>query len=297
MAEADDLFARGARTLAGGGVPRDLASARDLFRRAGGAGRKDAAVIYANFVASGVGAPPDWQGGMSLLRGLAEIDRRCRTQLERIEAMALTPEGDPMTRPEGETVCETPHITRFGAFFTPAECAYLAAAARPMLEPSVVVDAATGRQIRDPVRTSDGIGFTWPLENPTIHALNRRIAAASGTAVAQGEPLQVLRYRPGDQYRTHFDAIPGFANQRILTMIVWLNEDYQGGETWFATPGLSLRGEAGDAILFRNTGPDGRRDPDAAHAGLPVRAGEKLIASRWIREREFELPVGRDRAG
>jgi prolyl 4-hydroxylase len=58
-----------------------------------------------------------------------------------------------------------------------------------------------------------------------------------------------------------------------------------------------LRGKAGDAILFRNSGADGGRDPNAAHAGLPVRAGEKLIASRWIREREFELPVGRDQAG
>ena len=92
-----------------------------------------------------------------------------------------------------------------------------------MLEPSVVVDSATGRQVRDPLRTSDGIGFTWPLENPAVHALNRRIAAASGTDVERGEPLQVLRYKPGEQYRTHFDAIPGFANQRVMTMIVWLN--------------------------------------------------------------------------
>lgn len=297
MTEGDLLFQQAVSALAGSGRPRDLAEARELFRRAGEAGRHDAAVIHANFTASGVGAPGDWRGGMALLRGLAERDRRCRTQYERIAAMALSDDGDPLSAPEGETVCEAPHITRFSAFFTAEECDYLAEAARPMLEPSVVVDRATGRQVRDPVRTSDGIGFTWPLENPAIHALNRRIAAASGTEVDRGEPLQVLRYRPGDQYRTHFDAIPGFANQRVLTMLVWLNEDYQGGETWFATPALALRGAKGDAILFRNVGPDGRRDPDSAHAGRPVAAGEKLIASRWIRERRFELPVGRDRAG
>jgi prolyl 4-hydroxylase len=293
MNEADSLFARAARTLAGDGVARDLASARKLFGRAGALGRREAAVIHANFVAAGVGAPADWKRGIVLLRSLAERDRRCRAQLERIDAMALTPEGDPADPPEGETICETPHIVRFEALFTADECTYLAAAARPMLEPSVVVDAATGRQVRDPVRTSDGIGFPWPLENPAIHALNRRIAAASGTGVDQGEPLQVLRYRPGDQYRTHYDSIPGFANQRILTMIVWLNEDYEGGETHFPAPALSLKGKTGDAILFRNAGPDGRRDPAAAHAGLPVTAGEKLIASRWIRERTFEMPVGR----
>ncbi len=295
MNEADGLFEQAARALLGTDGKRDLAAARDLFRRSGEAGRSHAAVIHANFVAAGVGAPPDWQRGVSLLRGLAATDPRCCGQLERIEAMALTASGDPAAPPAGEIVCEQPHVTHFESLFTPEECRYLAEAARPMLEPSVVVDATTGRQVRDPVRTSDGIGFPWPLENPAIHALNRRIAAASVTDVGQGEPLQVLRYRPGDQYRTHFDAIPGFANQRILTMIVWLNADFEGGETHFPTPGLSLRGRTGDAILFRNAGPDGRRDPDAAHAGLPVTSGEKLIASRWIRERAFELPI--DRAG
>jgi prolyl 4-hydroxylase len=165
-----------------------------------------------------------------------------------------------------------------------------------MLEPAVVVDPASGRQVRDKVRVCDSVGFTWPLENPAVHALNRRIAAATGTTPGQGEPLQVLRYRPGGEYRPHFDAIPGFANQRVMTLLVWLNDGYEGGETHFPTPGLKLKGRPGDALLFRNTGPDGRRDPASGHAGLPVTAGEKLIASRWIRERPFEMPVG-ERAG
>ena len=161
-----------------------------------------------------------------------------------------------------------------------------------MLQPAVVVDPVSGRQRPDPVRVCDGAGFPWPLENPAIHALNRRLAAASGSAPEQGEPLQVLRYRPGGEYKPHFDAIPGFANPRTMTFLVWLNQDYEGGETFFPTPGLRLKGRAGDAILFRNTGVDGRRDPAAGHAGLPVTAGEKLIASRWIREKAFEMPLG-----
>jgi prolyl 4-hydroxylase len=295
MNEADGLFEQAARALRGVDGTRDLAAARDLFRRSAHAGRVQAAVIHANFVAAGVGAPPEWQRGLFLLRNLAATERRSRVQLDLIGAMTLTEDGDPVEPPVGEPVCDRPEIVRFDSFLTSDECRYLMLLAGPMLEPSVVVDASTGRQSPDPVRTSDGVGFPWPLEDPLIHALNRRIAAASGTAAGQGEPLQVLRYRPGDQYRTHFDAIPGFTNQRILTMIAWLSEDYEGGETHFPTPGLSLKGKAGDAILFRNTGPDGRRDPDAAHAGMSVSAGQKWIASRWIRERTFELPV--DRAG
>ena len=292
MAEPDALFEAAAAKLRGVGGARDLAGARELFRQAGGAGRVDAAVIYANLLAAGVGGPRDWGGAVRLLAALAKVNPRSRGELERIQAMALHADGGPRSIPAGEPLCEAPAITRFDGLFSTAECAWLAAAAAPMLEPAVVVDPATGRQVRDPVRVCDSAGFPWPLENPAIHALNRRLAAASGTAPEQGEPLQVLRYRTGGEYKPHFDAIPGFDNPRTMTFLVWLNEDYEGGETFFPTPGLKLKGRTGDAILFRNAGPDGRRDAAAGHAGLPVARGEKRIASRWIRARPFEMPLG-----
>ena len=276
--DADALFAEAAAALRGNRVPE----ARDLFRRAGEAGSHAAAVIHCNLVASG----EDWGRGLRLLVALAATDKRCRRQAELIRAMNLS------ATVTGDVVSAAPQITQFRGFFTPAECRYLAEAAAPMLAPSVVVDPATGAQRPDPVRVSDSMGFTLPLENPAVHALNQRIAAASGSSAAQGEPLQVLRYRPGGEYRPHFDAIPGFANQRILTMIVWLNEDYEGGETMFMKTGLKVKGRTGDALLFRNALPDGTRDPDSGHAGLPVTRGEKWIASRWIRARPFEMPVG-----
>lgn len=277
--DADALFEKAAARLRA----NEVAEARDLFAQAGAAGHREAAAIYCNLTASG----GDWERGIALLRALAEISPRCRRELAIVEAI------DPDAAvPAGTVLGEAPHLTLFEALFTRAECDYLAEAAAPMLARSVVVEAATGRQRPDPVRVSDSVGFTLPLENPAVHALNRRIAAASGTDVVQGEPLQVLRYRPGGEYKPHFDAIPGFANQRILTMIVWLNEDYEGGETMFMKTGAKVKGRAGDALLFRNALADGSRDPDCAHAGLPVTRGEKWIASRWIRARPFEPPVG-----
>ena len=292
MADASSLFRMAAAKLRGEGGERDSAAALELFRQSAGLGRMEAAVVYANLLAASIGGPRRWGDSLRLLAALAQANPRSRLELERIEAMALDGEGDPIEAPKGEPLCQAPAITRFERLFTPAECAWLAAAAEPMLAPAVVVQPGTGRQLRDPVRICDSVGFTWPLENAAIHALNRRIAAASGTRPEQGEPLQVLRYRPGGEYRPHFDAITDFANQRTMTMLVWLNDDYEGGETHFPTPGLKLKGRTGDAILFRNVGPDHRADPASGHAGLPVTAGEKRIASRWIRERPFEMPVG-----
>lgn len=288
MAEADNLYERAADLLRLGDAP----SARKLFRRAGELGRRDSAVIYVNFLASGTGGTRDWPAALTLLRQLATVNPRSARELAVIDAMALTEEGDPRTVPEGEVICTSPYIVTFRNLFSVAECHYLVAAATPMFEPALVVDPRTGGQIPDPFRICDSCGFTAPLENPAVHALSRRLAAASETAVDQGETLQILRYTAGGEYKPHYDAIPGFVNQRTMTMLVWLNADYEGGETWFPEASLALKGQPGDGILFRNTGADGDPDPASAHAGRLVTAGEKIIASRWIRDRRFEPPVG-----
>jgi prolyl 4-hydroxylase len=163
------------------------------------------------------------------------------------------------------------------------------AAAEGLLEPAVVTDPATGRLIRHPVRTSWGAVIGPTREDPVIRALNRRIAAISGTPVDHGEPLSVLRYAPSQHYRPHLDGLAGVANQRVWTAIVYLNQGFRGGETQFPRAGLTIVPRTGDAILFRNTLADGRPDPHSLHAGLRLLAGTKWVATRWIRARRYDV--------
>jgi prolyl 4-hydroxylase len=285
---ADALFALGLWRLGGHIVTLDVQQARDLFLRAGEAGRLDGARTYVNLLAAGVGGPADWPDALARLRGMADGgDARSRAALALLDAMALAEDGGPVSVPQGEPICESPRALRFDDIFTPAECAYLIEAATPLMSPSVVVDERSGRLVPHPIRTSDTALFPWLLADPAITALNRRLAVASGTALDQGEPLQVLRYTPGQQYRDHLDAIAGASNQRIMTMIVYLTDDYDGGETRFVQAGIDHRGRRGDALLFHNALADGRADPRSEHAGLPVTRGAKLIASRWIRAKPF----------
>jgi len=264
-------------------VPRDFAMARDLYRLAGQAGIIEGIRRYIAFLAAGAGGPRDWAQSLVILGELAKIDSAAARQLSLVRGMRLTDSGDPVAVPSGETLCESPRIVRFYDFLSAAECAWMAEAAEPMFEPAPTVDERTGRLIMNPVRTSDTAVFPWVAENPAVHALNRRIAAASATRAEQGEPLQVLRYAAGQEYRPHIDAVPGLANQRIFTMLVWLNEDYEGGETRFIETGLTVKGRMGDALLFENVDAEGRPDTRMVHAGLPVTRGVKLLASRWIR--------------
>ena len=183
----------------------------------------------------------------------------------------------------------TPRIERLPAFLTADECRYLAEIALPSLSPSVVIDPRSGQAMHDPVRTALSIGFPFVAEDPVLHAINRRIAAATGTRYEQGEPLQVLSYQAGQEYKLHSDALPGGGNQRARTFLVVLSEGFSGGATAFPRLGLELTGKPGDALSFINTDSAGQPDPAMWHAGLPVGHGRKLMLSKWIRERDLDL--------
>jgi prolyl 4-hydroxylase len=266
-------------------VEQDFALVRMLYLRAAKAGIIEALRRLIALVGVGVGGPRDWQMSLEMLEEFAGIDAIAARQLALVKRMSLTPDGDPAQEPVGEMLSESPRILRFPGLFTAEECDYLCKAANPLFEPAHTVEEHTGRTLRNPIRTSDTAVFPWVGENPVIHALNRRLAAASGTDVQRGEPLQILRYQPGQEYKQHTDAIPGLENQRIKTMLVYLNDDFEGGETTFPKLDLAIRPARGEGLLFTNVNADGKPDPAVLHAGLPVKIGVKFLASRWIRER------------
>src|SRR3569623_3415733 len=119
--------------------------------------------------------------------------------------------------PGGESLSQSPTILRFPGALSEAERMHIAGVAHADLQPAVVVDPNSGLNVAHPIRSSFGTALGPAQEDLVIIALNRRIAAMTGTAVENGEPLQVLRYTPGQQYSLHSDALPGAANQRTVT--------------------------------------------------------------------------------
>lgn len=279
--------------ISGDMVRRNLADARSLLGRAAAMGDDQAALLHASFLASGVGGAPQWQIAFAEIARLAPKQRKARAQLDLLRTMDLDEGGFPARPPETRPLSNSPWAVASDAFLSQAECTYLRGALEQELQPSVVVDPATGHMVPHPVRTSDGAVYGVFAEDLVVGAINRRIAALSGTGLGQGEPLQLLRYRPGAEYRAHMDALPSEPNQRVMTALVYLSDDYEGGETRFLRTGLDFRGRTGDALLFRNAKEDGAPDPMSLHAGLPVTRGVKYIASRWIRARSFIFPPPR----
>ena len=270
-------------TWRGGLAEQDPVRARMIYEQAARRGHSKARPIVTNLLASGVAGMRDWGQAMTRLRDEARTDPARRRALDLIEAMAVNDEGDPISVPQGKRLSTDPDVQLFSGLFTAAECQHLMQATGNAFEPSMVFDS-NRRLVRDEIRTSDGATIHWLIEDPAISALNRRISMVSETAYENGEALALLRYSPGQEYRPHFDFVSGAANRRLKTALVYLNDDYEGGETQFVQTGLAVKGAAGDVILFSNEGAGGGPNPLSEHAGLPLKRGMKYLATRWIRE-------------
>ncbi|MGH8274622.1 MAG: 2OG-Fe(II) oxygenase, partial [Gammaproteobacteria bacterium] len=193
-----------------------------------------------------------------------------------------------------ETLCATPSVKYAEAVLSPLECAWLRTSARPELKPSRILDPVTRRPRADPIRTSTAMNFGLPIAPVFVARLVERIASGAGLAAANGEPLAVLRYLPGQQYRAHRDALGRekllhdplrASGDRIATTLVYLNEPRAGGATAFPFLELQVEPRIGRLLIFRNMDDAGEAAQNAIHTGMPVTAGSKWLASLWLRER------------
>jgi prolyl 4-hydroxylase len=278
------LFELAKRKLGSADGARDVKEALRLLTQAAASGHVEAIRLKATLVGNGTGGPRDPDKATKLLRRIEKADPYAAVQLA--SAAAMRKPGEIRQLPV-RRLCEDPPVRAIEGLLTPQECRYIRILAEPELEPSFVLDPRTGRRIPHPVRTSSGMSFGPTIEDRVIQLINDRLALVTGTRAEQGEPLHVLRYQPGQEYRPHVDALPGTANQRHWTVLVYLNDGYEGGATRFDLLGIEFAGREGDALIFRNVDAAGGGEPRARHAGLPVLQGTKWLATRWIRAKRY----------
>ncbi|MEO7814014.1 MAG: 2OG-Fe(II) oxygenase [Sphingomicrobium sp.] len=282
---ADAQNKAGELCLRGMAGPVDLKQANRWIAKAAAQGQPDALRTAAYFTAAGVGSAADPAKALAMLQALAPNDRFVAVQLAFLDHVQCEAK---LATAERRLISADPHIELIVGLFSPAECRYLQLVAQPWLEPAMIY-AATGEGMRDPHRDSDNMVIAPMTEDLVVQAINRTIAAASATQIGWGEPLHVLRYVPGQQYRPHHDA-HAFApveKRRIATALLYLNDAYEGGETNFPELGITVRGGIGDLLIFNNLDPASMPDPRMIHAGLPITAGEKWLATRWIRGADY----------
>ncbi len=193
---------------------------------------------------------------------------------------------------EPEAVCETPAARAFRAVFSPEECEYVIAASARLLAPSQISDPRTGAPVQDPYRTSLTAILSLVDLDLALVMINRRLAAMAGRPPETGECLGVLYYAEGHEYRPHCDWLPpgpdlDRGGQRSATGLIYLNDEYDGGETHFLVPDLAFKGGTGDVLVFENLSDEGDPTPHSRHSGRPVLEGKKWLGSTWYREKNY----------
>jgi len=83
------------------------------------------------------------------------------------------------------------------------------------------------------------------------------------------EAINFVRYQPGQHFSVHSDH--GFSYSCTLSSVMYLNDDYEGGELWFPYLDIKFKPEYGDIVLFPST-------YIFAHASLKVTSGVKYAA-------------------
>jgi prolyl 4-hydroxylase len=192
------------------------------------------------------------------------------------------------------SVMHEPNIVVIGNFLSNEECEGLIEGAKPRMARSLTVATQTGGEELNADRTSNGM-FYARAENELVTRIERRLAQLTRWPLDNGEGLQILHYRPGAEYKPHYDYFepsePGTptilkrGGQRVATILMYLHEPTKGGGTVFPDVKLEVAPKRGHAVFFSYNRP--HPSSKSLHGGAPVIEGEKWIATKWLREGKF----------
>ena len=188
-------------------------------------------------------------------------------------------------------------IEEIDDFLTAEECDKLIQLASVRLEPSRVY--TDKEDLNDTTNRKSTQAWLNSTHDPLITKISEKVAQLSGYPIENQEDLQVVKYESGGFFKTHYDACEGTksfcermngdAGPRLLTYIVYLNDDYEDGETAFPYLKKKVIPKKGKCAIFRSTDEEsGKLIRQSLHGGEPVKNGQKWICNKWVRENKYK---------
>lgn len=117
-----------------------------------------------------------------------------------------------------------------------------------------------------------------------VSVIQRLLFEHYGIRFPHAEACSILRYRQGQSYRRHVDNLllgsrleeaERGVPTRDVSVVGYLNDDFEGGETYFDRQDLTVRPLQGAALVF----PSFFTFP---HQALPVKRGQKYAFTTWL---------------
>lgn len=290
------------RLLVGDRAPKSPKHALYLLGEAAKAGEARALARLASLMAAGAYVRQDWHQALQLLgQAAAAGDAAARGQLGCLQPPAAPPaDWQEMAQrvplrywlqaADGELLHE--NVRRVAELVPLPVCAWLIGRAQGRLQPALVYDAVSREHQIHEMRTNTMALFDYSTFDVVQFLVQARMSHACGYPMQHFEAPMVLHYEVGQQITPHFDFIDAKASdyaeqirelgQRMVTFLLYLNDDYAGGETTFPELDIVHRGKAGDGLYFINAHADLTPDRRMLHTGSPPVQGEKWIVSQFI---------------
>lgn len=299
--DADAMTALGKRLLFGDGTAPAPQQGISLLHEAMRRSDAEASALVARLCAWGVMQPRDMTQAFDLLArsatlgwGPAQAELRFLARREGDDWRDLRrriDEASWLAAPASTNVLSRPRAGVFRAFASPAECDWIIERLRGDLERAKVYRGAADAIVAE-TRTNSEAGFMIRSADLPMCLIRNRIAAALRVAPEFCEVTKLLHYSPGQTFKLHSDyldpEIPAMREeimrrgQRFATFLLYLSDDYEGGETDFPRADFRFKGAKGDALVFFNVDDSGAPEPSSFHAGLPPTRGEKWVLSQWV---------------
>ncbi len=305
----------GKRLLTGDRAPLLATDGASFLLEAANKGDAEAAARIAALTALGLYHAQNWSDAMRWLTIAAE--RGC--QSARGQLIALASEAARATHaeetsanhwqhlaaeidlaawqisPAARDLSVDPQVRVLEGFIGASTCHWIIEHARGRLVRARVYDSANGKDLVSVTRTNSVANSNLAEVELLDLLVQARMSAACRLPMCNMEAPAVLHYALGEQITDHFDFVdpetPDYAKeiarngQRVVTFLVYLNDDYEGGQTGFPKLGFSHKGRRGEGLFFVNALPDMQPDLRMMHTGGPPTRGEKWIVSQFIRSR------------
>ena len=172
-------------------------------------------------------------------------------------------------------------------FLDAGECEHIIARTLGCLRPSTITRDDEPDQYFRTSNTCD-LGL---LDDEVIKKIDLRICAMIGLDPAHSEVLQGQHYEVGQEFKAHTDYFEedelaeygGEAGQRSYTVMIYLNDVEEGGETCFTIVNQTVQAKRGRAVIWNNLNPDGSVNHNSMHHACPVKQGNKTVITKWFR--------------
>jgi prolyl 4-hydroxylase len=168
-------------------------------------------------------------------------------------------------------------------FLSMNECKMLISISEKKVKTSLVVDKTTSIGVPHPSRTSESCYFGYDIK-----WLISRVSRLTGVPQKNQEPAQFTRYTTGQFYKSHLDALdnPENSNQRIGTVLIYLNNVQKGGATFFNELNLRVQPKEGDAVIFFPAKMDGTSLSNMLHTAEDA-SDIKWVSQIWLRIKPY----------